>query len=85
MTELVEDIEYILKNVQKGRKIALCCILFNDDGHRACERLYHLSHEMPLSNILGEIEMWKMDIRENTFLGGNEINSYTRRLGEIDV
>lgn len=82
--ELEEDINYILKSVKEGRKMALCCILFNDNRSRICERIYHLSHTMPVSYLLGEIELWKMDIRKNTVFGGKEIASYTRKQGEID-
>lgn len=82
--ELEEDIKYILNSIKGGSKIVLCCILFHDDRNRTCERIYHLSHTMPVPYLLGEIEMWKMDIRKNTVLGTKEIDSYTRRQGEID-
>jgi len=84
MYELENDIEYILDSVKNGKKIALCCILFNDNKNKNCERLYHLSHTMPASYVLGEIELWKMDIQENMVLDQNEINKYTRTGGEID-
>ena len=84
MNDIEKDIEYILKSVKVGRKVILYRILFNDNESRTCERIYHLSHTMPVPYLLGEIEMWKMGIKENTVFGGNEIDSYTRRQGEID-
>ena len=84
MNEIEENLDYILRSKREGRRIVFCCILFNDQLHKECERLYYLSNEMPASYILGEIELWKMDIQENMIFGQNQIDGYTRIQSEID-
>ena len=76
MNDIEENLEYILKKVKEGRKMAYCVVLLPDKKYNECERLYGLSHEMPASHILGEIEMWKLDVVENMVSSENEINGY---------
>ena len=52
--------------------------LHNDKKYKECERLYYLSDEMPASYVLGEVEMWKLDIEENMIFADNEIEAYIR-------
>ena len=83
LENVIEDINYVKNCVKKGKKLALCCIVF-DDKTKRIERLYNLTHNMPANILLGEIELWKMDIRDNMVFGKNEIDSYFRIQGDVN-
>ena len=84
MSTIGFDILHILKSIREGRKIALCCILFEDNNNKICERVYHVSHKISASKLLGEIELWRIDTQENMIFGDNEIYSYTKLGGDIN-
>ena len=70
-----QDCEYIKKAHSHGMKIALCCIIL-DKSDKATDRLYYVSDKIEGARLLGEIELWKMDIIENLVIGDDEIDHY---------
>ena len=83
MKEIKRDIDYIKKAYENGKTVMYCCVIV-DKKKKNVQRLYLLSGNMPLNIVLGEIEMWKLDIMDNTEFGKNEIDSYIRLQGELD-
>jgi len=83
MKEIKEDIDYIKKAYENGKTVMYCGVII-DKKKKNIERLYLLSDGMPLNIVLGEIEMWKLDMLENIEIGKNEVDSHIRLQGELD-
>jgi len=86
MENIEKNIDYVKQSIRREGKVALCCILFGTND-REKERIYYLSHSIPASHLLGEIEMWKMDIQDNLMFDKDEIECYMKMhsdIGEIN-
>ena len=77
MTDIMNDIEYFKEEIKNGKQGAMCCMLFDKEGH-AYETMYYLSHDMDAVHLLGEIELWKLDIMSQASIGRNMVDSYIR-------
>lgn len=81
MENVDRDLEYIKKHIKNGGKAAYCCILFDKNGVSK-ERFYFLSHTMDVTTVFGEIELWKLDIKEHMEYPSEWISAYIKLEGE---
>lgn len=72
-----EDLEHIKKHIKKGGKTIFCGILF-DDPDNITQRFYYVSHDMDVRDVFGEMELWKMDIKEHMEYPSQRISAYIK-------
>lgn len=81
--DLEENFAYIKESFEKGKKIALCCVIIDEDD-KTTDRMYLISDEVEGARMLGETELWKKDLIDNFVLGKGEINMYKDYRDEKD-
>lgn len=83
MKDLENDFMYIKESFKQGKKIALCCVI-TDQNDKTTDRLYLISDDIEGARILGETELWKKDLIDNFVFGKGEMDYYTDYGGSGD-
>ena len=83
MKALEDDFMYIKESFKQGKKIALCCVIM-DQNDKTTDRLYLISDDIEGARMLGETELWKKDLIDNFILGEGEIDYYKDYGGDRD-
>ena len=80
MENMEKYLDFVKKHIHKKGKVVLGCFLYNNNGDEV-EKMFYVSHEMPASTVLGDIELWKLDIYNNLIYEDDRITGYIKLEG----